>query len=390
MKRNALIVSVVIILIVFAVMIFRYSNHSADASEAAPACISKPLSTNSELNTVSRSIRSAGCVSSNDNVAETQSVRVISGGSSVVEIDHGLPKQLVDTPEMRHGVDYGLNGAITLRVVDSTGTSVRGATVKGAFGNQWEPKSKRRFEVDTDAHGIVALANKCSGDLNFSISKDGYYDSIFRYWFFKNGYDCAKDGHWLPWNPTVEVTLKEKRNPVRMLMNQVDTPVPVHGEPVGFDFEKGDWVVPFGNGEHSDMQVSYKRTVDEETNRVCNDLLILFTNAMDGAYLSAKDEYSEFKSAYEADPKAVYLNEYQFVSEGVPGKILRNVKMGGNEMMIFRVRTELGADGKVSKAHHGVIYGPIQFAQGRTRSVRFFYIFNPTMDDQNLEYEALR
>jgi hypothetical protein len=53
------------------------------------------------------------------------------------------------------------------------------------------------------------------------VIKPGFYKSNVTYWFFKNYFDCVKDGRWIPWNPTVEVVLKEIRNPIKMRRNGV-------------------------------------------------------------------------------------------------------------------------------------------------------------------------
>ena len=42
------------------------------------------------------------------NVFRTSRLSIGSGAVTVLEIDHGLPEQLVDTPEMRRGVEHGL------------------------------------------------------------------------------------------------------------------------------------------------------------------------------------------------------------------------------------------------------------------------------------------
>ncbi len=112
------------------------------------------------------------------NLFRTSRLSIGSGAVTVLEIDHGLPEQLVDTPEMRRGVEHGLLGAITLRVVDSSGLPVPSATVRGAFFNQRQPKDKRRFEIETDADGIVSLENENMGFVNFTIEKQAHYSSV--------------------------------------------------------------------------------------------------------------------------------------------------------------------------------------------------------------------
>ncbi len=68
-------------------------------------------------------------------VYKPKSLQKGQGSETVVEIEHGLSRQLVNTPEMRRGVDRGLLGAITLRVVDSNGRPVQGAEIYGGCWN---------------------------------------------------------------------------------------------------------------------------------------------------------------------------------------------------------------------------------------------------------------
>jgi hypothetical protein len=307
----------------------------------------------------------------------------VSGGNrGVIEIDHGLPKQLVDTPEMRRGVNRGLSGAITLRVVDSDGHPVQGAELFGGFWNY--DRNDPPATGLTDENGEIHLEHNCAGDLNFSIKKDGYYKSVFRYWFFKNGYNCVKDGRWIPWNPTVEVFLKEKKKPTDMISKTFDRPIPAQGSPIGVDLRIGDWVSPFGKGVHSDVQLQYQRSQNNDTGKIRDEFSILFTNVSDGAYMARKDIYSTFKSPYVADDEAEYLKEYHYMVEGKSRK-----QMGADELMVFRSRSILNANGSFNNAHYGVIYGDIQFALGRNRSVRFFYMFNPSPNDRTIEPKGL-
>ena len=120
---------------------------------------------------------------------------------------------------IRHAVTYGAKAKITLRVVDSKGVPVADALVGGGFYNHDE--KGHDFKERTNGKGEVTLEDTCVGDLNFGVMKDGYYSTGTTYWFFKNYFDCVKDGRWIPWNPTVEVVLKEIRNPIKMRRNGV-------------------------------------------------------------------------------------------------------------------------------------------------------------------------
>lgn len=148
----------------------------------------------------------------NPTVLKPNSIKMGQGATAEIKIDHGLPK--IDwlkgekySPVVKQAQANGALGAVTFLVVDDHGVPVPEAAVRGGFYNHG--KNGYGFETQTDGNGFVVLQNKCAGDVNFIINKEGYYETCLRYWFFKANYDCVKDGRWIPWNPTIEVTLKQ-------------------------------------------------------------------------------------------------------------------------------------------------------------------------------------
>jgi hypothetical protein len=199
-----------------------------------------------------------------------------------------------------------------------------------------------------------------------------------------------------PWNPTVEVVMKEIRNPVPMIGRSKaffpDFPK-VYSEPVGFDLEKGDWVSPHGKGVHSDFV--FTKTLFE------NDIegattVVTFLNEHDGimAFPFDKNDHSWFKWPYEA-PLTGYTNsmsrfykKYEITQdysgtgagyfETVP-KIESNFKKNDEINYIFRVRTQVDENGNIIKACYGKISGEI----GNS----FTYCFNPNPFSRSLEHD---
>jgi hypothetical protein len=117
------------------------------------------------------------------------SIGSVNGGSrGVIEIDHGLtPVNLFGrerySDDVQQGKRKGAVGAITLRVVDTTGTPVTGAELFGGFWNS-KPDDPPTTGI-SDANGEISVKGICRGDFNFQITKDGYYRTSLRYWFFK-------------------------------------------------------------------------------------------------------------------------------------------------------------------------------------------------------------
>ncbi|MDD4442033.1 MAG: hypothetical protein WC328_13610 [Kiritimatiellia bacterium] len=329
------------------------------------------------------------------NVYKASELNIGSGGVTILEIDHGLPKQLVDTPEMRRGVDYGLFGAVTLYVVDSAGTPVPRATVKGAFFNQRLPKDKRRFEIETEADGTVSLKNKNTGFVNFTVEKDAYYVSVFRYWFFKNGYNCVKDGRWIPWNPTVKIVLKEKRTPIPLYTKTVEKVFPKEKD-VGFDCLREDVVAPWGRGKDSDFTFKYESVRPPVRSGMKYPDFSCFTNNLvlsgvegGGFITKQKDSFSQFVAEYEA-PESGYTHSLGYEMKRTTDKIFVDRKLGEGEYLFFRSRVRRTVEGS-EEAHYGKIYRFVfgeSLRETNSATLRISYYFNPTPNDRNLEFDG--
>ena len=315
-----------------------------------------------------------------------------------LEIDHGLRKVDFLKGE-RHSEDVikaeqdGALGAITLKVVDQTGHVVSNATVQGGFYHHG--KSGYGFKKTVGANGLVELKNRCVGDMHFTIEKDGYYKTSYTYRFLKAWHDCAKNGRWIPWNPTVEVILKRKVNPVAMYAFDYTanyTVIPKIGEPLGFDLMAGDWVAPNGTGKTPDFKVTYFR--DGEGRDFTHQELVLTADGPFAGFMKVKsDTYSAFKSPHHADTNDVYTQELRFTFDR-PSDTGRYVdgRMTAEECIVFRSRTRIDKDGRLVGAHYGKIYGPLKFATSHRGpgSMKPLFYLNPTENDTNLEYDPRR
>lgn len=277
----------------------------------------------------------------------------------------------------------GAKGKATFHVVDTDGNSVAYAEISAGFSGGSGGKGL------TDGEGLfVVEGNTLHGaSLLYTINKQGYYQTRATYQLGKHGYRCVENGRWIPWNPTLRVTLKKIRKPIPMYTKRIDMPIPVQDHPVGFDFEVGDWVVPYGKGISFDMQLTYTWATGEDTWRR-HDFTIEFTQSLDGAYIAEKDDFCLFMSEYEARQDGSYQKEFQYAYERTDTKILLNNRLDEQQIMVFRVRTEKNQQGGISSARYGKIYGPFQFAQGREKLVRFTYYFNPTPNDRNIEFDG--
>lgn len=326
-----------------------------------------------------------GCGKASPN---TSTMLVVSNGVIVVDTREKIRFDGLDYNnyllELRSAAEKGADSKFTLHVVDQDGKEVADAEVEVLF-----PFNGRRGNTlsgKTDAHGLFLVEDKTTGEPSFIVMKKGYYRTTSTFGVFKIGTRCLQNGRWIPWDPKFEVTLKEIRKPVPMIVKRVESKLPKFDVPVGFDFKAGDWVAPYGKGIIADMILTYSE-IEREDSWSKYDFKVEFPAPAGGAYIKKKDTYSELGSSHEATEEA-YSSCLSFVYERTDSKIIQDIKIAPEDYLVFRSRTETDEKGALKTAHYGKIYGPFKFADGRDREVVFYYYFNPTPNDRNLEFDG--
>lgn len=274
-------------------------------------------------------------------------------------------------------------GKITLRVIDEEGNPLAGAK---AYISYSKPGiggigiSDILKEGLTDNEGFFTAESTTINSVGLSAEKTGYYHSGIHYEFKSSSFLLNR---WEPWNPTIEVVLKKKRNPVPMYQNYLEALlVPKLNTPVGFDLEKGDWVAPYGNGMTSDLVFTCNNNYVSfsEANTSCD---ISFSNVQDGLQEYKFDEknQSHYKWPFEAPGNGYViksLNKWMSVKPGEQYKSNYQEKVN----YLFRVRTVVDKNGNIVKANYGKMEG--DFRVYKKGTVNFSYIFNPD-GTRNLE-----
>lgn len=275
---------------------------------------------------------------------------------------------------------------LTVRVVDQSGVAVTNAKAKAYF---YEASSFTRDYL-SDTNGIFVVEGRCDRSIGGGVEKDGFYEGGFGYGWGPDDRNKILN-RWEPWNPAVTAVLKEICNPVPMVYKSVLSTIPVFDEPVGFDFEKGDWVSPYGTGISADFVFIVKKIPDVLEGVTCD---LSFSSEYDGImpYTFADDDYSSFKWPYEA-PASGYTNSWSRYSkkyhaifdytEFYPGndykktvtRLEDNLKDDKEINYIFRVRSKVDGDGNLLRACYGKIEGEIRL--DRTGGLQFRYLFNP-------------
>ena len=290
-----------------------------------------------------------------------------------------LEKPWYKTDAHEHARRYGTDGKVTLKIVDAAGNAVPGASVVSGF--HITDDRTLTVRATSDANGMAELASPCSGEMFFSVIKDGHYSTRLRYLFSQQGYDCVKDGRWQPWNPTIEVVLKEKRRPIAMVVGgeiYSSRQIP-NDTDVGYDFSAGDFIKPVGDGEHAD--IFFFLESQWESSLIHTNRLSLRTNQNGWFSIQRKDVFSEQPLLYEAPDigdRTEVVYEYARTSD----KVLFNTKPGLDDYLVFGIPAQ--ASGNPNEKNFGTI-SELSFGGGW---VKFKYTFNPIPGNRNLESET--
>ena len=276
--------------------------------------------------------------------------------------------------EIQEAAMRGARGKITIRVLDSKGEPVSQAKVSSAFF--MTGMNDELIQKETDNKGMASLVGMSKHDLTYKIEKEGFYDTEDRYILMKPEAN-VKSGEWQPWNPTVEVLLNEKRNPIPMIARIASLTIPAQNIPVGFDFEIGDWVRPYGRGGRND--IFFKYTAEYRgPQEYRKSLLISFDNTTDGMIIMNTHKESGLWSAHEAPPEG-YIQSFLLEQERNEDEIKKDVDIPAEKHIVYRTRTITDKQGKISSGMYGKIYHPIEYGQnGNKHRLKFTYYYNPS------------
>jgi len=297
---------------------------------------------------------------------------------------------------------------ITLKVVDENGLPIKGASAgivlekaKG-LGQGWGTNTSWVSGL-TDKKGEFTGEGKTARHISFSVKKTGYYYTVGDFDDFTGVSGFLLIKKYIPWNPTIEITLKKKINPIPMYvvpLNYFDRgtkpELPMLDHFIGFDLLAGDWVAPYGLGTHEDflIKVNIKRAISYDNHDVI--LTIRFSNEGDGFIEYAPDisrgksELRLPRTAPSSGYQPVYTRRYENNPETLKNGVLGNPEYDTN--YFFRIRTKLDKDGNAIGGLYGKIYGEVKLynytlsRKDNNPFIGFNYYLNPNDNDQNIEY----
>lgn len=275
---------------------------------------------------------------------------------------------------------------VNLHVVDGEGTPVTSALV--CYFLSGNNKDEVRYGK-TDAEGVFSIEGRCAWQLGYHVKKDGFYGSSDNIVLVNSGKSpLVRDGMWQPYDTGRKVLLKPMRNPVDLLHVRRELvggyKIPVLDKWVGFDFMKSSWCPPYGRGEYGDVLLRFTQKKTGNFFDCAYSMDVCFTNNPHaGFYILEKDLQSELKTTYLADPAATFLPRGAFVRESHADGTKRNTFVGKDSYCVFRTRTQVDKEGKLIRAHYGIVQG--EWSTGQFCMNMGDSWINPIPNDTNLE-----
>lgn len=271
---------------------------------------------------------------------------------------------------------------MSIRVLDEKDAPVEGANVIVAY--QIAPEKGEVDKGKTDSTGYFTTKGRCNSVVNIEIEKTGFYRAHIRESVTKSAIESVvASRRWVQTPLSINVILNRICEPVQLLMHSVDfKPYPATNEVLKLDLETLEWCPPYGNGKHDDLHLIFDGWRNpEEWLDFHEHLEVTMPNCLDGFYRQKLNAQSELHYAYRANTNAIYEKTLEFRHAVKPSGNTESKRLGKDEYLIFRVRTETNALGQVTHAHYGRISE--KFSQYIGLSMRSW--FNTTDNDPNLE-----
>lgn len=295
------------------------------------------------------------------------------------------------------GAIFQRDSTVKFKVIDYGGNPISNANVCVRTFKKWVPGEGfgRDITMDirgkTDTNGLCKVSFLCKSlQFEYGVGAVGYYSAY-------SGMDVhfARAGSGFTLRQTqfetnLIVRLKPILKPIPMYVHasykdsRRHFPKDAKSGVWGFDLKMGEWVKPYGNGEHSDFTVEYSYEHFSKDRVV--DCALVFTNGVHDGFYMAKCTGTIFRSGYTANTNAVYMKRLDFDSWGKKYKGNYAVELlDDDEYLVVRTRTKCDAHGNLISAYYAKIYGPIRFNDLFSHQGAYF---NPNENDPNLEADA--
>ncbi len=309
-------------------------------------------------------------------------------------------------------------GKVTVVVTDhESGEPLSGVIALMGFvtTHGMESGPENDSECTTDSVGKCSVWGYGNGGSATVVVMDSpeYYGAWETIEYFRNGAGSIAK----PWNPTIQLRLKKKRNPIPMYamkLSQKRFPeevlpegydpkkqdwieMPADSGTVAWDLEKGDWVEPYGKGEIADFIFKIHR---EARKKYVGDswgheylssgatVEVTVSNEGDGFIpypVPEKDRHRGLRMPYEAPADGYMPTVTKYFTHPKDGTGKANLRKDMN--YFFQVRTVRDQSGKIISALYGKIYGEF-LIHSFGNDISFTYYLNPTPNDRNVEFKV--
>jgi hypothetical protein len=290
---------------------------------------------------------------------------------------------------------------VTVRVIDENGNPMGNTPIRIGIHNVNEFKDMYNdFRGVTDAEGKFSAEAIGRGLAKIDIEKEGYYPSHKTVTCYDGTAEQIREaGRFFPWNPVVDIMVKEIGKPIPMLVRRawggskswIIPELEQFGKELGWDLVEGDWVAPAGTGEVADLVVTFGLSRTDDRNH-SSSMKIRMGNPDDGFIvlkeLKGEESLLSFPRTAPADGYEVKNLEFGWeYNDGTLNRLPADMPKG----YLFRLRTTKDKDGKIISAIYGKITKPFDFQASSTGhgslQAGSDYYLNLTPNDRNLEYD---
>ena len=314
-----------------------------------------------------------------------------------------------------HGV-VAETASFGVKVVDlDTGQPLSGIEVVGWFANSngWKawtesaPTYEDRRRTNTEGYCRVSGSTN-NGRVGADVDNvpDGYYTHVGNTYQFTQK-PMLPLMYWRPTDLVITAKLQRVGHTVPLFVKRMgrkpgSDAIAANGESFAYDLVKGDFMPPFGEGQHADIVFLRlpQEYIGEGFNgrdlrapRYKNTIKAIFQgDEANGMAVMPSPDAQAFLRIRTA-PEGGYLRELSF-SESMAYDLQHREGLDRNRCFCFRIRTERDEGGKIKSALYGKMYGDLGFLlDGEDRwmkkvgGISFLYYLNPTPNDRNLEWD---
>lgn len=288
--------------------------------------------------------------------------------------------------EFRAALKRGADYRTVLKVVDDSGVSVEGASVRATIEQLHKIYTVRGT---TDTNGLFTISGRTTGNrIVIDVTKDGYYGSRREHCLIAMGAEHeVRDGRWQPYGAEEELFLRRIENPIRSASGYaLDFRYTRKlREWVGFDLQVNDFVKPSGRGEVSDMEVFFDWDGKWLPEYSGMGVKIRFPPPS-GYYTEAARNESEFTGPYAVKGDAFPFHDAEFSERIQEDGSRKQVHFDPSRCWVVRSRCRVDESGKLVSANYSVVLD-IRFTcdRGGLAGLLVRGFSNPTPNDTNLE-----